>query len=103
MSNAERQKRYRDGKRNAQQAESVTRVTVDAARNARTRTVAIPGDADYVGCCRQADGVWQVDNTKPSVKDMPTNELIRRLHYIKDWQRSPEHLEVLRRRREAAA
>ena len=39
----------------------------------------------------------------PDVKAMSTDELVRRLHYIKDWQRSPEHQEVLRRRQEAAA
>ena len=69
----------------------------------RARLVPIPGDPDYVGCCKLVAGDWQVDNTKPDVKVMPTDELVRRLHYIKDWQRSPEHQEVLRRRREAAA
>ncbi len=133
MSNAERQKRYRDSKRNAPVTElpqSVTEarygVTPDLERNSpkvtpqdtpqstngggvvvehppRTRLVAIPGDPDYVGCCKLVAGVWQVDNTKPDVKAMPTDELVRRLHYIKDWQRSPEHQEVLRRRREAVA
>ncbi len=69
----------------------------------RSRLVAIPGDPDYVGCCKLAYGGWMVDNTKPDVKAMPTDELVRRLHYIKDWQRSPEHQEVLRKRREAVA
>ncbi len=91
MSNAERQKRYRDRKRNAQ-------AMAGPARNAQ----AIPGDPDYVGCCKQVDGKWVVDNTKPPVKDMSDDELVRRLHYIKDWQRSPEHEEVLRRRGEQA-
>ncbi len=99
MSNADRQKRYRDSKRNAPVTESVTRVTVKPERNA----LAIPGDPDYVGCCKLVGGVWQVDNTKPDVKAMPTDELVRRLHYIKDWQRSPEHQEVLRRRKQEAA
>ena len=95
MSNADRQKRYRDSKRNAPRENTlverifmgpnVTRVTVKPERNA----LAIPGDPDYVERC------------KPAVKDMPTDELVRRLHYIKDWQRSPEHKEVLRRRQEA--
>ena len=66
-----------------------------SARN----SLAIPGDPDYVGCCKLVDEVWVVDNTKPPVKDMSNDELIRRLHYINaDWRRSPEHKEVLRRR-----
>lgn len=64
----------------------------------RTRTVPIPGDADYVGCCHEVDGDWQVDTTKPDIRAMSTAELVRRLHYITDWQRSPEHQEVTRRR-----
>ncbi len=115
MSNADRQKRYRDNKRNAPSKTSVTlpdgSTTLEPlralhgaiARNARTRTVPIPGDPDYVGCCKLVAGAWQVDNTKRDVKAMPTDELVRRLHYIKDWQRSPEHQEVLRKRREAVA
>lgn len=39
LSNAERQKRYRTKKRNAQSDESVTRVTEDLARNAPLVTV----------------------------------------------------------------
>ncbi len=35
MSNAERQKRYRDKKRNAQRDENVTRVTVEPELNAQ--------------------------------------------------------------------
>lgn len=127
MSNAERQKRYRD-KRNAPVTElpqSVTEarygVTSENERNApivtpedapqstnggqvvserpaRSRLVPIPGDADYVGCCRQVDGVWTVDNSKPDIKGMITAELVRRLHYIHDWQQSPEHKEVMSRR-----
>ncbi len=69
----------------------------------RTRLVPIPGDPDYSGCCKLVDGEWQVDNTKPDVKAMPTDELVRRLHYIKDWQRSPEHKEVQRRRQATGA
>lgn len=87
MSNADRQKRYRDKKRNAQ-------ATADGARNA----LAVPGDPDYVGCCKVVDGEWQVDNTKPIILSVPDNELIRRLHYIKGWKYSPEHKEVMRRR-----
>lgn len=63
----------------------------------RTRTVPIPGDADYVGCCKQVDGVWQVDNTKPPVQGMSDDELVLRLHFIDDWRQSPEHAEVMRR------
>ena len=37
MSNADRQKAYRDRKRNAQRPESVTRVTVDEVRNAQLK------------------------------------------------------------------
>ncbi len=37
-------------------------------------------------------------NTKPDVKGMSTDELLRRLHYIRAWQHSPEYREVLRRR-----
>lgn len=127
MSNADRQKRYRDNKRNAQEPETVTRVTPEpkgALRsdwhtekgqeilggmlkqldepapvvNKHPHRPAIPGDSDYTGCCKVVDGVWQVDNTKPDIKDMSDAELIRRLHYIKDWKQSPEHKEVLRRR-----
>ena len=65
-------------------------------RGQRTRTV--PGDAGYEGCCKLVDGEWQVDNTKPPIKGMSTDELVRRLHFIEDWQRSPEHREVLSRR-----
>ncbi len=65
--------------------------------------LAIPGDPDYIGCCKQVDGEWQVDNTSPDAKSMNDDELIRRLHYIKDWQRSPEHKEVMRRRATQAA
>ncbi len=68
----------------------------------RARLVPIPGDPDYAGCCKLVAGVWQVDNTKPDVKAMSDDELVRRLHYTKDWQRSPEHQEVLRRRRQEA-
>ena len=123
MSNAERQKRYRDSKRNAPSKASVT---PDVGRNApkvtsedapestnadevvvehppRARLVPIPGDVDYVGCCKLAYGGWMVDNSKPPVKDMSVDELLRRLHYTKAWQHSPEHQEVLRRRREAVA
>ena len=61
--------------------------------------LAVPGDPDYVGVCYQDEqGVWHVSKDKPDVKGMTTDELIRRLHYIKDWQRNPEHQEVLRRR-----
>ena len=59
---------------------------------------AVPGDAGYEGCCKLVDGEWQVDNTKPPIKGMSTDELVRRLHFIEDWQRSPEHREVLSRR-----
>lgn len=106
MSNADRQKRYRDGKRNAQESETVTRVTPEPDRNApepRTRIVPIPGNADYVGCCKQVDGVWQVDNTKPSIKGMSDVELIMRLHYVRDWQRCLEYEEIRRRRAQEAA
>ena len=130
---AERQKAYRDKKRNAPSKTSVTlpdatttigplralhgaivrnapKVTAEDAPQStngggvvvehppRSRLVPIPGDSDYVGCCKLVDGEWTVDNSKPDVKAMSTDELIRRLHYIKDWQRSPEHLEVMRRR-----
>ncbi len=98
MSNADRQKRYRDSKRNAPkmlehqdsaqirgdrnapEPESVTRVTPEPSVT-RSRLVPIPGDADYVGCCKQVGGVWHIHNTKPDVKAMPTDELIRRLYY----------------------
>ncbi len=86
MDNAERQKRYRDSKRNAQQADNVTRVTPDsnvtryaertnpdtlnygpgmtASQLARAglkhNRVPIPGDSDYKGVCVKVDGVWQV-------------------------------------------
>lgn len=64
----------------------------------RTRTVPIPGDADYSGCCMKLAGVWRVGNIKPDIRGMSTAELVRRLHYITDWHRSPEHQEVQRRR-----
>ena len=78
MSNADRQKRYRDMKRNALQADTVTRVTPKSnvtryAERANPDTghqlkqaglkanrVPIPGDSDYKGVCVQQDGVWQV-------------------------------------------
>ncbi len=82
MDNAERQKRYRDSKRNAQQADTVTRVThghtvtrtnPDTLNTGKPMTshqleraglkhnrVPIPGDHDYKGVCEQQDGVWQV-------------------------------------------
>ena len=44
MSNAERQKRYRDSKRNAPEPETVTRVTPEPDRNAPTL---IPGVTVY--------------------------------------------------------
>ncbi len=131
MSNADRQKRYRDKQRNAPsktsvtlpdgtttieplralhgtiarnapEPESVTRVT-PAPTVTRSRTVPIPGDPDYAGCCKLVAGAWIADNSKPDVRSMSTDELIRRLHYIKDWQRSAEHGEVLRRKQEAVA
>lgn len=96
---AERQRESRQRKRDTSTPENVTDVTKLPERDmARTRTVAIPGDADYVGCCKEVDGEWQVDNTKPAISTMSMAELIRRLHYIKDWQQSPEHKEVMRRR-----
>ncbi len=42
-------------------------------------------------------GVFMPLNT-PDVPNMTDDELIRRLHYIKDWQHSPEHKEVIFRR-----
>ena len=88
MSNADRQKRYRDSKRNAQHAETVTRVTpghtvtrtnpstlntgkpMGMAALARHKVkhnlpkyhnrVPIPGDHDYEGVCEQRDGAWKV-------------------------------------------
>lgn len=86
MDNAERQKRYRDKKRNAPVTENVTRVTPDSnVTHYATRTnpdtlnygepmtayqlkqaelkanrVPIPGDYDYKGVCEQQDGEWKV-------------------------------------------
>jgi len=82
MSNADRQKRYRDSKRNAQHAETVTRVTPGhtvtrtnpstlntgkpmAAHQLKqaglkANRVPIPGDWDYKGVCEQVGGVWMV-------------------------------------------
>jgi hypothetical protein len=82
MSNADRQKRYRDMKRNAQQADTVTRVTTghtvtrtnpDLINHGKPMTAhqldraglkanyaPIPGDSDYSGVCEQVGGVWQV-------------------------------------------
>lgn len=101
----ERQRECRQRKRDT---ENVTSVTKTVERDMpviepRTRLVPIPGDADYVGCCKQVEGQWQVDNTKPSVKGMSGDELVRRLHYIHDWKQSPEYQEVMRRRRQEAA
>lgn len=47
--------------------------------------VPIPGDYDYV----------KIET--PDVMYMTAAELIRRLHYIRDWKRSPEHVEIMRR------
>ncbi len=69
----------------------------ERGQQSRTRPP-IPGDPDYFGVCKLIDGEWMVDNTKPNVQDMSDDELIRRLHFIKDWKRSPEHKEVLRRK-----
>lgn len=71
---------------------------LDKIKPARSHPVPIPGDPDYEGCCHKVDGVWVVDNTKPSISTMSTDELIRRLYYITGWKQSPEHKEVMRRR-----
>lgn len=55
---AERQRECRERKRDMQTTENVTHVTIEPERDMRARTVAIPGDPDYVGCCKQVDGVW---------------------------------------------
>ena len=69
MSNAGRQKRYRDKKRNAPAVENVTEmaqgVTVEPERNA--------------------------------LADVPYIDLSIRLHYMRDWKTSPEYIEVMRR------
>lgn len=63
-----------------------------------SQRLSIPGDTDYVGCCKEVDGDWVVDNTKPPIKDMDDDELLRRLYFIYDWKHSEEHGEILRRR-----
>jgi len=70
----------------------------------RTRTegcrVAIPGDEDYSGICKQIDGRWIADKTDPpAVKDLPRAELYQAIRsYPHDqWINSPEHKELLRR------
>lgn len=60
--------------------------------------LAVPGNPDYYGVCYQdGHGAWQVSKDKPDVKTMTADELLRRLHYITDWKRSPEHLEIMHR------
>ncbi len=61
MSNAERQKRYRDRKRNAEQAKGATPVTSKAdmivtdmaLQNVKLNPLCTPADAD---CCKLVDG-----------------------------------------------
>ena len=82
MDNAERQKRYRDNKRNAPVTENVTRVTPEhyvtrtnpdtlntgkhmtasqlCQAGLKANRVPIPGDSDYKGVCVKQEGVWAV-------------------------------------------
>lgn len=110
---AERQKRYRDSKRNAPKmlehqdsaqingernapvTESVTRVTIEPARNAR----ALPGDSDYVGVCKEVDGVCVVKPDPVDITTLTAIELQIRMKRYRglDWPNSPEHKEVMHR------
>ncbi len=116
MSNADRQKRYRDAKRNAQRDENVTRVTEEPERNAQplqpkpdieTRTrPPIPGDDGYVGVCKCIDGEWVVKPDPPApVASLSDIDLQLRIKSYPgaSWVNSPEHKEVLKRRAAQAA
>ncbi|KKK69371.1 hypothetical protein LCGC14_2934710 [marine sediment metagenome] len=123
MSNAERQRRYRDKHRNAQTVtDEIGRVTAKVTpedgsqstnadkmvieRGQRTRTVPIPGDDDYVGVCECIAGEWVVVPDPPApVSTLSDVDLQLKLKSYRgaSWVGSPEHKDVLRRRQEAAA
>lgn len=89
MSNAERQKRYRDSKRNAPVTETVTRVTVEPERNAQP----LQPNSDIENRTRPP-------TPSGTVFDLSDIDLQLRLKSYQgvSWVNSPEHKEVLRRR-----
>ncbi len=63
--------------------------------------LALPGDPNYWGVCKQVDGQWVVKPDPPvPVADMTDAELQIRLKSYQgaSWINSPEHKEVARRR-----
>lgn len=98
MSNAERQKRYRDNKRNADRNVTGENVTVTPDRNAPV--IGKPGDPDYNGCCYQdEDGNWQVRKDETDPKHMSRQRIQAKIDsYPGDsWKGSPEYKELMRR------
>ncbi len=66
----------------------------------------IPGDPDYVGVCKQVDGEWVVRPDPPApVASLSDIDLQLRLQSYPACARvgSPEHREVLSRRRQGVA
>lgn len=63
------------------------------------RTPAIPGDPDYVGVCKEVDGVWVAKPDPVDITTLTATELQIRMKRYKglDWLNSPEHKEVMHR------
>ncbi len=96
MSNADRQKRYREKKRNA----PVTELDRNAPESVTPVTDLLkPGDDGYVGCCfEDADGVWKVRPPADiPLADMTRQQLKAAQDRYEDWVNSPPHKELLRR------
>ncbi len=64
----------------------------------KANRVAIVGDWDYTGVCYQdKSGQWHIGKDERPIEDVPSPELQRRLHYMRDWKQSPEYKEIMRR------
>lgn len=97
MSNADRQKRYRDKQRDAQEimakAAGVTVPLSDCGteRNAQGSDWHTEKGQEILG------GLLEQVGPAETLADVPYLDLSIRLHYMRDWKRTPEYKEVMRR------
>ncbi len=90
---------YNRNKRNTEPEQKPTGTQPEQSPSIE-RGFTLPGDVDYVGCCKQDDdGNWYVDKSEQAIKTMTREQLYNKIrHYdATHWIDSPHHKELMRR------